>query len=693
MSVKNETNDVLLEVGCAEVPAGFLPDTLDQLVSLAESELSAVGLTYSEVQSWATPRRLILYISGVPQETMGKTEEIRGPSEEISFDENGEPTRAAEGFAASQGVALDDLQIRQEKRGRYVWAVLTSPGREAVSALRDAMQNILKSLSFPQTMRWGEGDIEFVRPLRWIVALYGTDIIPVEFAGKKAQRQTRGPRFSPENIDVENASEYIDKMREMQLIVRPQKRRERIVQQCGELAVSVNGSPVIPESLLQEVTFLVESPQVALGSIPSDFLEVPRVVITTAMQTHLRFFPVEDSDGQLKPYFLSVINGNDAMCDTVVPGNELVLHARLADARFFWEEDTEISLQEHAERLPEVIVHEEMGSLADKAERLSQVLCQLTADGVIRSGLQDTLLRAAQLCKADRVTLMVREFPALQGRMGEEYAKNDGEPAPVCTAIGEHYLPQRSGDPLPETPAGRWLSLVDKADNLVGGFAAGLQVSGSEDPYGLRRSANGILRLLALEDGVTVTQILRCCSEAYEISGEEFKSLRKRITLFVEERLRSLLSDAGFEYDLIEAVLARDSDDISDVWVRIETVAQFLDSSYAEDLLVAWRRCHNLGCDTYHAGVPKVQSFSAPAAQQLCAEFKEFRTEADRLLDEGDYEGFIIRGSQLREQVDRFLDEVIVMVDDEDTKSRRLNLLSSIADYLSIVADWSQIQG
>ncbi len=693
MSEQTNGSDVVLEVGCAELPAAFLPDAVAQMTRLAQQHMAVVGLPHRGIRGMGTPRRLVLYMEEVTDETEGMVEEVRGPSENIAFDEDGRPTAAAEGFARSQGMAVEDLQIRTEEKGRYVWAVKRQPGQGAEDALGEVISGVLQEISFPQTMRWGDGSHRFARPVRWILALRGPDVIDVEFAGCASDRYTRGPRFAPECIRVQRASEYMSDLADAGVVVEPERRREIIVRQCAQAAASVGGTAVIPPDLLKEVIYLVEHPQVGVGCIPPEFMNAPRVVVSTAMQTHLRFFPIEQAEtDELAPYFLSVINGRKSMLEKVVQGNELVLNARLADAQFFWQEDSRRPLSVYAEELCGVVVGDKMGTLADKAKRLAEILQGLCDDGYIPHDLAGALRRAAHLCKADRVTQMVREFPGLQGRMGEEYARNDGEDEAVCRAIGEHYLPQGPQDPLPETPEGRWLSLVDKADSLVGAFSAGLQVSGSEDPYGLRRAANGILRLMADKSEVTISELFERCAGAYKVGATQQGKLSGQIEDFMARRMRSLLADAGYEHDLIEAVLARGADDIADLWRRIRAADDFLREPESEDLLTAWRRCFNLGQHIEQVTV-EPGSFSACAAEGLCSELELLRQEGDRLLQEGRYREFFSRAAAIRPAVDRFLDEVVVMVDDEEARKRRLQLLHSVAEYLSAVADWSHLPG
>ncbi len=453
-----QVRDAVFEIGTAEIPAAYMPDAMEQMRAILEESLREAALDVEDVTIWATPRRLVAYLRSVPPRGRETSEEVRGPSESVAFTD-GEPTRAAQGFARSQGVNVEELVVRDDEKGRYVYAQKTDPGRDSGEILSETFSGVPNSLNFPRTMRWGSGEHSFVRPIRWIVALLGDNIIPLEVAGIESDRMTGGPRFCPTLIEIARAESYPAALEDAGIVLDPAMRRQSIVESGRALAEEIGAEPVMPEELLEEVSHLVERPAVLMGSIPEEFMEVPRVVVETAMMQHLRFFPVEDSEGRLVPSFLSVINGTEDMIPTVRPGNELVLNSRLADARFFWEEDAKRSLEDYATELDSVVFHEGLGSLADRTHRMSRMAEAFAEAGFLEEEERGQLLRSVALAKADLVTLMVNEFPDLQGLMGEEYARLWGEPEPVCRAIGEQYLPAGSGDDLPGTRQVRHITL------------------------------------------------------------------------------------------------------------------------------------------------------------------------------------------------------------------------------------------
>ncbi len=683
----------VLEVGCAELPAGQIPSTLKQMKEESEDGLTKSGLEYDILHAWATPRRLIVLIEGLSSQGRSTKESVRGPAASIAFGEDGKPTKAAEGFSRGQGVSVDELVIREEDKGRYVYAVKQIPGRAAQEILAEQFQTLLGKLRFRRTMRWGTGQHEFLRPVHWVLALFDDEVLSVDFAGQKADRVTYGPRFCPRIITIERAGSFVDCLESHDVIVDPNRRRERIQKLGTDVAAQTNGKPVFYDDVLDEVVHLVEYPEVLAGRIPDPFLSVPRLVIETAMMAHLRFFPVETPEGELAPTFLSVINGTAKMKASVRPGNELVLNARLADAVFFWREDRKRSLAEHASDLGDVVFHESLGSLADKIERLQGLVDYLHDQALIDQEAARILRRAAALSKADLVTLMVAEFPTLQGRIGEEYARADGEDEAVCRAVGEHYLPVGRRSDLPRTCAGRWLSLLDKIDDLAGAFSASLSASGSEDPYGLRRSSNGVLRLLSSFEGASLSALLSQAVSGYPLDEGRRETVVKELMAYMRERLGRLLIRSGYPVELTHGVLAVDFDEVRDVWRRAEIVARFLESPLADDIVTIWRRCHNLGQkgDPHYPLRP--DDFEHPEAQRLCADFLERKERGDGYLNEGAYAEFLKEMSKLRPSVDAFLDSAKVMVDDAPTRKRRLSLLNQIARYVATPMDWGALPG
>ncbi len=683
--------NAVLEVGTSEIPASYLPDAIQQLDQFFVDACDAAGLSVEDIRVWATPRRLVGYFEQVSGRGLERVEEVRGPSESVAFSDAGEPTKAAAGFARSQGVKVDDLEVREDEKGRYVYAVVRHPGQPAEQILSDVFTRAMREIRFPRTMRWGVGEHAFARPVRWVLALFGEDVVSVDVAGISSARYSYGPRFAATHLQVMRAEDYPDLVQDAGVILDHAVRRQRIITDCERVAASEGLQPLLDDDLLNEVNFLVEHPSVLMGVIPDAFMDVPRVVIETAMMSHLRFFPVEDGEGTLAPRFLSVINGTRDMRERVRPGNELVLNSRLADARFFWEEDLKRSLDDYAAELGTVVFHEALGSLADRTERMRQMADCIVQRGFIPVAEAAHLQRAVQLSKADLVTLMVGEFPDLQGRMGEEYARVAGEPEAICRAIGEQYLPAGSGDEPPATTLGRWLALIDKMDHLVGAFRTGLVGSGSEDPYGVRRTATGILRILEGMSNVCVSDLLRPALGAHGV--EEAEALRANIREFLGRRLARLLWDAGFQLELVNGILRAGWDDVSEVWSRANQLDRFLGTPAAEDALVVWRRCRNLGSQGTPLEEVDPDGFPSEEGKALALRLVEFEQQTTGLLDQAEYLEFLERAAELRPPVDAFLDSVMVMVDDEGVRANRLGLLARIDALLSSFMEWSELPG
>ncbi len=482
--------DLLLEIGTEEIPAKFMPASLSQLESIASTMLNEQRIIYGKVKVLGTPRRLTLIVEEIEEVQADITVESKGPSIKVAYD-NGTATKAAIGFARGQGVAVEELVIRDG----YIYAVKELRGQAVTNLLPSIMSDIINALSFPKNMRWANLDIKFVRPIRWIVSLFGNEIIPFSIAGVNSGNKTRGHRFlGQEEIIVDNVADYFQKLQENYVMIDQEERRNVIRCQIEELAVQQGGIADIDEELLQEVIYLVEFPTALCGKFDTDFLKLPKEAIITPMREHQRYFPVLSPNGELLPVFITVRNGGSDYLSTVQHGNERVLKARLSDAQFFFIEDRKTPLSQRLDRLKSIVFQEGLGTLFDKTQRIKKLALMIAEAAGL--DLDQTIVRAAELSKADLVTSMVYEFTELQGVMGREYALLDGENKDTAQAIYEHYLPRFSGDSLPQSTAGRAVSIADKMDNIVATFSRGLIPTGSQDPYALRRQALGIVNIL-----------------------------------------------------------------------------------------------------------------------------------------------------------------------------------------------------
>jgi len=690
-----ERKDFLLEIGVEEMPARFLDPALAELKELASGALQESRLPFSRVSAYGTPRRLALYVEGLACYQEPLEMEVKGPAAKVAFKPGGAPTRAAEGFAKSQGVAVSELVIKPVGHVDYVFAIKREAGRPAREVLSGMAPGLIAGLHFPKPMRWGELEVRFARPIRWILCLFGSDVVDFEFAGLKSGRTTLGHRFlSKEPLVMASPREYFEKMRHSYVMVDPLERKQTIRRQVTELAAGVGGSVEEDEDLLNEVTNLVEYPTALLGEFSRDYLELPKEVLVTPMREHQRYFPVVGPGGGLLVKFIAVKNGAADHLDIVRAGNEKVLQARLADASFFYREDLKTPLEGKVPALKKIVFQESLGTIYDKMERVSALAAYLA--GAMGAGEEEKkqAIRAAYLAKADLVTNMVYEFPELQGVMGREYAERSGEERAVATAIFEHYLPRFAGDRLPETLAGKILSIADKMDNIAGCFAIGIQPSGSQDPYALRRQALGICHIiLGGRIALSLAKLIEAAYRGYEGKFQlkfDLEKVKEEVAEFFRQRLKGIFSDEGLSYDVVEAVLAAGYDDFSDALLRARALAEFRRDPAFAGLLTAFVRANNLAANAVtHRVDPAL--LEDPGEKELHQLLSTVREKARRYLELQDYRSLLASIATLQEPVDKFFNSVMVMVEDEKARENRLALLANLAGLVRQVADLSKI--
>ncbi len=689
-----DSRDFLLEIGVEEMPARFLDPALAELKELAGAALKEHRLAFKNMTACGSPRRIALLVEGVAVSQEPLEMEVKGPAVKVAY-KDGAPTRAAEGFAVGQGVKVSDLVQKPVGHVDYVFAVRREAGRPAMEVLPAIVPGLIAGLHFPKPMRWGDLEFRFARPIRWIVSLFGTDIVEFEFAGLKAGRTTYGHRFlSKKPLELGEPAEYIDIMRKNYVLVDVKERRDEIWRQVCELASSVGGFVEEDEDLLNEVNNLVEYPTALMGEFSPDYLKLPKEVLVTPMREHQRYFPVVDAEGSLLAKFIAVKNGAADHLDIVRAGNEKVLRARLADANFFYQEDSKSPLAEKVPELKKIIFQESLGTVYDKTVRVGEIAAYLA--GVLGAGDEDkvTAQRASTLAKADLVTNMVYEFPELQGYMGREYALRSGEGDAVAEAIFEHYLPRFAGDRLPETLPGKILSISDKIDTVVGCFAIGIQPTGSQDPYALRRQALGISNII-LETGASVSleKLIETAYRCYEgrVSLKlSLEKVKEEIAEFFKQRIKNILDDRGYSYDTVDAVLTAGYDDFCDVLLRAGALAEFRREPDFADLLTAFIRANNL---SKNAGTLQVDPalLEDPSEKALYRLLSEVKAKAKTHLDQQDYRGLLGAIATLQVPLDKFFTSVMVMVDDEKVRSNRLALLANLASLVKQVADLSKI--
>ena len=717
---------LLFEIGTEEIPAKFMPGILAQLKELAEKKMDELRIPYEAVKVYGTPRRMTFIADGVAEHQADSTIEAKGPSVKIAF-KDGEATKAAQGFARGQGVDVEDLEVR----GEYVYAVKHLAGQEVEDLLPGLLHDILTSLSFPKTMRWADHDFRFVRPIRWLVALFGDDVIPVEITGVKSGKFSRGHRFlrpalvegakaveslddakellekavsavkntvssavnkTPGAVEIPCAEAYEEVLKDNFVMVDQDARRELIRQQVIDLAIEEGGHAEIDEDLLEEVNYLVEWPTGLCGCFEERFLPLPKECIITPMREHQRYFPVLKEDGSLLNKFITVRNGGKEHLDVVAHGNERVLRARLSDAEFFFNEDRKQPLEARLAKLTTVSFQEGLGNMNDKSQRLVKA-ADMIAFGLNSKVDREKLARTALLCKTDLVTGMVVEFTELQGVMGREYALLDGEAPEVAKGIYEHYLPRFAGDELPATDIGRIVGIADKLDNIVATFSRGLAPTGSQDPYALRRQALGIINIL-IDGNYHVSMVKLIAGVAYllNIPAEKTKEVIMPVMDFFKQRLKNMLLDQGIRYDVVDAVLADDrNDDIADLAARAQALNAFVATEEAPALIQAATRVANLCKKIEQETAINTNLFQNPAEGELHKAVTELNNEMLLATVQFNYAAVLQTACKLVAPVNKFFDDVMVMDNDEQIKNNRLALLSAVKDITHAVGDLSCI--
>lgn len=675
--------DLLFEIGTEEIPAHVMPHLLEDLAQLAETMLKEHRLSYEKVRTLGTPRRAALIVTGLAERQEDVNTETRGPSVAIAFDADGNPTKAGAGFARGQGV--DPSALIQ--RDGYVYASVHESGAATAELLTSLLPDLVRAIPLPNSMRWGDLDFRFIRPIRWFVALYGTEIVPFTLAGVTSGNHSRGHRtLAPADFVITSAADYETACEKAYIIVDPERRRAMICEQITETAKACGGTAEITPDLLEEVLYLVEYPTALSGSFEEKYLALPAEAVITPMRDHQRYFPVKAADGSLLPAFITVRNGGKAHLDVVAHGNERVLRARLADAQFFFDEDRRKSLAEHREKLKTVVFQRGLGSMYEKTERL-MALTTAIVEEMATGDADDAALadarRAAELSKADLVTGMVTEFTELQGIMGREYALLDGESPAVARAIDEQYMPRFAGDELPQTPLGVALSVADKIDNIVGTFSQGRIPTGSQDPFGLRRQALGlVLMLIEQESTMLLSDLVDEACDLYDL--EEFRDkMQVYVADFIRLRLKNVLSERGVRYDVQEAVLG-DVDLVADVPVRAAYVERLLASEGGEALVQSFVRVGNIA-RSVTGGTVDPALFKAEEEGALLSAYQA----AAAARAEG--EDTLPTEQALGRAIDTFFDAVMVMDKDARVKENRLSLLKMIDDYLLETADYSKI--
>ncbi len=685
--------DLLIELGTEELPPKALKKLINAFEASIKQSLDKAELSFTTIQSYAAPRRMAVVVNDLQVRQQDRMIERRGPAVTAAFDEDGNPTKAVQGFARSCGVEVDDLEKMETDKGAWLVFKQQQSGAETANLIGDILQQALADLPIPKRMRWGNLPGEFVRPVHWLVLLFGDDVIPLELLGVKSGRNSYGHRFHhPQAIEIQSARRYKSQLEQAQVRVDMEARRQTIHDQVVALATKLGGEAVLNEDLLDEVTGLVEWPVALSGSYDKRFLELPAEALISSMEEHQKYFAVRDKAGELLPYFITICNIESRDPAQVVAGNERVILPRLSDSAFFWETDRKRPLADRQEQLKTIVFQNKLGTVFDKSARVAKLATTIATEIDGDAALAE---RAALLAKCDLVTEMVGEFPDLQGIMGRYYARLDGEHDEVAEALDEQYLPRFSGDKLPETKTGQAVSLAEKLDTLVGLFGIGQPPTGVKDPFALRRAALGVLRIVIENKlDVDLQNLVQHAQQGFDTQLTQ-DDVTEQVIRYFFDRLRGYALDQGIKADVFEAVLAVQPTKPLDFMQRLSAVTEFRALDAAESLAAGNKRIGNIlrKNDAEGEGA-EIDSklLSEPAEKALATKLAEVSKQVKPLVEQADYAGVLRALAGMRETVDGFFDQVMVMADDEAVRNNRLALLNQTRALFLGVADISVLQ-
>ncbi|MGI6451639.1 MAG: glycine--tRNA ligase subunit beta [Desulfitobacteriia bacterium] len=682
--------DFLLEIGIEEMPAKFAPVAVSQMEANSRKLLEELRLEYKNIKAYITPRRITLYVQSLAEKQKDVTEEAKGPAQKAAYDAEGKPTKAALGFARGQGVAVEDLFIKELNGVPYVYARKSLKGEETVTLLPQICLDLITGLHFPKPMRWGEHEVRFARPIRWLVALFGEEVIPFSYVGLQAGRTSRGHRTLGGHIRLVKPEEYLEALEAAYVLADQDQRKALIWEQVQSLAARVGGKVDQDEELLTEICHLVEYPTALLGEVDVKYLLLPEEVITTPMKEHQRYFPVRGEDGKLLPYFITVRNGDSTSLNIVKEGNKKVLKARLEDAAFYYREDVKQPLESYVPKLDRVMYHEKLGTVGQRVERLRKLAALIAAEMGLSTGEKELVDRTAYLCKADLVTRMVYDFPELQGIMGAYYAEKSGEEPEVCRAVAEHYRPTHTGDDFPSSRIGTAVSMADKLDAIVGAFGIGIQPTGSQDPYALRRQALGVVgMLMAEEKNLSLSSLLSAAYRSFADQGvklAEYAEIKPSLDDFFQQRMRYLLQEKGLRYDTVEAVVALGTEKPYSTLQQARVLAESREEEQFIAYLNAYVRCVNLSKKADGAAWQPADlqdSTEIELAKALEVKAPLIREAVNKTA----YRQAYALARELVPLIEKLFDAVMIMAEDEKLRKARLGLLQECVQALGCLGD------
>ncbi|WP_352407773.1 glycine--tRNA ligase subunit beta [Acetoanaerobium noterae] len=680
---------LLFEIGTEEIPARFIAKTKADMKGYLEKTLKELHIEYKSIELKCTPRRFVVVIDELAENQATVEEELKGPAKKIAFDENNNPSKALLGFLKGKDISPEEVYFKTVGKDEYAYIKLTKEGQAVKGLLKDIFEGMIKSTTFPKSMRWGGKNIRFVRPIRYFVCLMDEEVIDFEIEGIKTGNITKGHRFlGSSEIVINTPDEYEAKLKENFVILDDEQRKALILEQCKAVADSLGGTLMMDEDLLEEVNYIVEYPTAFYGEFDESYLSLPKEAIITPMKEHQRYFPVLDADGKLLNKFITVRNGDSYAIDNVKRGNEKVLDARLSDALFFYHEDTKKPLEAYVERLDTIVFQQKLGTILDKTKRI-QTLSEKIAKALALT--LPNLDRAAYLSKADLTTAMVFEFTELQGIMGRYYANLSNEPSEVAEAIYEHYLPRFAGDELPSTNEGIILALSDRLDSVAGFFAIGIQPTGSQDPYALRRQALGILNIMMEKKlDVRLFDLLDLALENFDFEDMDKQSVKSDLMSFFELRLKNLFTDMGIRYDVVDAIINIEDSNPFDLLIRAKDLDTWVKNNSVTEALQTFSRISNISKEAI-AGKVDEALFAHDSEAKLNTAYNSIKAEVEAMLARREYVKALELLISIKDSVDAFFDSVMIMDENMDIRANRLAMLSNIRTTMESVADLSKI--
>jgi glycyl-tRNA synthetase beta chain len=688
------TRNVLFEIGLEELPARFIDQAEQQLKEKTIKWLNESRISFTKVESFSTPRRLAVLIHNIAEKQATVEEEAKGPAIKIAQDNEGNWTKAAEGFTRGQGKTVDDIYTKEVKGTTYIYVNKVIEGKPTESILPEFKQ-IIESIQFGKNMRWGTKTMRYARPIRWLIALYDEEVIPFELAGVQTSNSTFGHRFLGREVVLTNPLQYKEQLEKNHVIVDPKLRESMIEEGIKKLEKERNFIVPIDRDLLDEVRNLVEYPTVFVGTFEESFLELPDEVLITSMKEHQRYFPVKSESGMLLPYFVAVRNGDANALETVVRGNEKVLRARLSDGEFFYEEDQKNSIAFYLEKLNNVVFQVKLGTIGEKVNRVVTLSEQLAEALKVDTEIKEQAIRAAQISKFDLVTNMVNEFTELQGIMGERYARIFGEDETVAVAIREHYLPTSASGDLPKTLVGAIVSVADKLDTIVGCIGVGLKPTGSQDPYGLRRQATGILRIANEKEWeIPVAQLFNMTIELYQSQAlEHFDSdiVKQELHTFIQQRVAFLLREQGIEQDIIQAITSRSIGKMSDMMKKASILSTKRNDASFKPIQEALVRVLNLAEKTEKNEI-NPDYFETETEKELFSSYLTVSSVYQEFVNQNNLEEAFAELEKLANPIHSFFENNMVMTDNENLRTNRLALLKQIAILINSFANLNAIE-